>query len=93
MHLSHAYSSLMHLISGRKGLNYHLYRCIFFVAFFCTSKYYPNFSNMKSFLVKKGSAFTTVLRKPEVDLTADMINRCIELWSLIFFYKQQCNLL
>ncbi|KAK6113322.1 phenylalanine--tRNA ligase alpha subunit [Brugia pahangi] len=30
--------------------------------------------NIKSYLVKKGSAFSTVLSKPEVDLTADMIN-------------------
>ncbi|VDP24566.1 unnamed protein product [Onchocerca flexuosa] len=30
--------------------------------------------SIKSYLVKKGSAFSTVLSKPEVDLTADMIN-------------------
>ncbi|EFO26947.1 hypothetical protein LOAG_01536 [Loa loa] len=30
--------------------------------------------NIKSYLVKKGTAFSTVLSKPEVDLTADMIN-------------------
>uniref|UniRef100_A0A2K6VV45 phenylalanine--tRNA ligase n=2 Tax=Onchocerca TaxID=6281 RepID=A0A2K6VV45_ONCVO len=30
--------------------------------------------SIKSYLVKKGSAFSTVLNKPEVDLTADMIN-------------------
>uniref|UniRef100_A0A0R3RH18 phenylalanine--tRNA ligase n=1 Tax=Elaeophora elaphi TaxID=1147741 RepID=A0A0R3RH18_9BILA len=29
--------------------------------------------NIKSYLVKKGSAFSTVLSKPDVDLTADMI--------------------